>query len=73
MNAHDLRHALAQDSADFTPDLVARAVEALAGPPGADGLPDLAFLGPDRQVAVLAALYRDFIDQVLARPRRSVS
>ncbi len=63
MDSQELRCALAQDSADFTSDLIERVIDALASGPGADGLPDLGFLPAKLQVMVLTALYRDFLER----------
>lgn len=73
MTSEELRSALNRDGHDIPGELFARAVDALAGSPGADGLPNLNFLPAESRVAVLAALYCDFIEQVLARLGRPVS
>ena len=52
-----LAHATSAARLPVDARLVQRAREALCGPPGADGLPDLSFLSRRQQVSVLAVAY----------------
>lgn len=69
MNTDDLRRALARDSADFTPELTERVIDALVGGSATNGLPDLDFLPAALQVSVLTMLYAEFLEQTAAAGR----
>lgn len=62
MTLDQLHAALSRDGHEIADDLFERAVDALAGPLDADGMPALDFLPARLQVAVLAAMYRDFLE-----------
>lgn len=66
MTADQLQSALVRDGHPITDELFERAVDALAGPPGGDGLPKLDVLPVGLQEAMLTELYRDFFAQTLA-------
>lgn len=65
-----IAHALAAPGLGLQPAqreaLGARTLAALAGAPGADGLPDLSFLTRRQQAAVLAVVYAEHIAQQVA-------
>lgn len=62
MTPDQLRSALSRDGHEMPDDLFDRAVDTLAGLPNAEGMPALDFLPARLQVAVLAALYRGFLE-----------